>query len=525
MKIPNELLLLITAFVRPNDLPSWMLTSTNIYRLVINTSYYKIFSPFMRCYTLKIENLRYVPPSAADTAGIIPLYMMRNIKLMENIKNCPKCSEPQDDSLVLKRPWSVAVSPFCLCGTSFKSLLYCCIVSGNLAAVQQFEEPEDSYYHDVYMLSIEYGHTDIMEYIHCYMEDNVDDYKLEDLYSSVVYSTLTDIKKLETIKFLVALDYKIDDHISHDMLGDFCKKGYLECVKYLLSKQTLEPEVDESNLRYLEDRFDDITGLKKLYCLLVFSAIEGAQAQVLDYLLLWCGENIHTMRNIRNHYFVHNVHEYGNRDIAKCLIKHGVDFYDSDHYVIGPAVNYSRNGILDIMYSSAVEAGEREKFILHYHDYLSSWAFTKLYNLLERKYPFMKNLYSFDREEVVSIGYFKYMWKDQKILINFDDHHYFQNFLGFELVYSNDAKNIAKKDPQEDSNMEFEQTNMKKQNDKGYRIIRISQYFINNDTNWKELLEKTITDMIRDPKVYNVYLCANDEYDVFTKNPAFKDMK
>ena len=59
---------------------------------------------------------------------------------------------------------------------------------------------------------------------------------------------------------------------------------------------------------------------------------------------------------------------------------------------------------------------------------------------------------------------------------------------------------------------------MQKANENGFSVIRILQRdVLTNKYEWLIELQTNIKKIISDGKVQNIYICKNNEYDVFTK--------
>lgn len=57
---------------------------------------------------------------------------------------------------------------------------------------------------------------------------------------------------------------------------------------------------------------------------------------------------------------------------------------------------------------------------------------------------------------------------------------------------------------------------MKCANDNNYSVIRILQEDVFNDTyDWLSQLNDNIKDIIKNKKVQNIYMCKDNEYDIF----------
>ena len=59
---------------------------------------------------------------------------------------------------------------------------------------------------------------------------------------------------------------------------------------------------------------------------------------------------------------------------------------------------------------------------------------------------------------------------------------------------------------------------MQKANENGFSVIRITQeYVAKKNSNWFEELKQNIKKVINDGQVQNIYICKNNEYEIFTK--------
>ena len=98
---------------------------------------------------------------------------------------------------------------------------------------------------------------------------------------------------------------------------------------------------------------------------------------------------------------------------------------------------------------------------------------------------------------------FDFALEEQKIIIELDGAQHFRQI---------------QKWANPDENQKRDKLKMQKANENGFSVIRITQQYLTiKKSNWLEELKKNIEKIISEGQVQNIYICKNNEYDVFTK--------
>ena len=125
----------------------------------------------------------------------------------------------------------------------------------------------------------------------------------------------------------------------------------------------------------------------------------------------------------------------------------------------------------------------------------------KLYDLLIIKYPTLKTQFKVEWCKNITYLPFDFAFEEHKIIIELDGRQHFEqvnNWCSPEKTHQND---IYK---------------MKCANDFGFSIIRILQKDVFYDTyEWFNELTNHIYTIISQPQIQNIFMCKNNEYDIF----------
>ena len=127
----------------------------------------------------------------------------------------------------------------------------------------------------------------------------------------------------------------------------------------------------------------------------------------------------------------------------------------------------------------------------------------RLFNLLEKLYPSLQHQYRINWCKNNNDKYlpFDFVIKKYKIIIELDGPQHFKQI--------HDWKSPEKQ-------QQIDKYKMKCANENSYSVIRLIQEDVFNDTyNWLSELDHNIKKLISEKTIQNIYMCKNNEYDVY----------
>ena len=128
----------------------------------------------------------------------------------------------------------------------------------------------------------------------------------------------------------------------------------------------------------------------------------------------------------------------------------------------------------------------------------------KLYELLSQIYPLLEKQYKVEWCKNKSYLPFDFVLKSLKIIIELDGPQHFIQVSNWKAPEETRLGDLYK---------------MKCANDNGFSVIRILQEDVYYDRyDWLSELVTSIKKIVEENKVQNIYLCKNNEYDLFIHN-------
>ena len=125
----------------------------------------------------------------------------------------------------------------------------------------------------------------------------------------------------------------------------------------------------------------------------------------------------------------------------------------------------------------------------------------KLYDILIKNYPTLQQQYKVEWCRNTTYLPFDFVLEDNKIIIELDGRQHFEQVSNWDS-----PDKVQKRDKYK----------MKYANDNNYSVIRILQEDVFYDTyDWLSELNDNIKDIIKNKKVQNIFMCKDNEYDIF----------